>query len=125
MTRFDCAPPWLVRAAIVAAIAAVALWVHLYEFGDAAQYDAGLFLAIGKLLQRGLLLYRDLWDTKPPGIYLYQSAVFALLPLEVWSLRLTDYVLYVAAGVLFYGLCTRAARWPLALGATGLWLYLA
>src|SRR5215468_7824161 len=123
MTRFDCAPPWLVRAAIVAAIAAVALWVHLYEFGDAAQYDAGLFLAISKLLQRDLLLYRDLWDTKPPGIYLYQSAVFAFLPAEVWSLRLADYVLYVVAGLLFFRLCAIEARWELALSATAVWLY--
>src|SRR5215813_4368116 len=123
MTRFDCAPPWLVRAAIVAAIAAVALWVHLYEFGDAAQYDAGLFLAIGKLLQRDLLLYRDLWDTKPPGIYLYQSAVFTLLPTEVWSLRLADYLLYVAGGVLFYRLCALEAGRELGVVASAVWLY--
>ena len=125
MTGIDTqsARPWLARTAIVAAIAAVALWVHLYEFGDAAQYDAGLFLAISKLLQRDLLLYRDLWDTKPPGIYLYQSAVFAFLPAEVWSLRLADYVLYVVAGLLFFRLCAIEARWELALAATAVWLY--
>lgn len=123
MTRIDTVRPWLARVAIVAAIAAVALWVHLYEFSGAAQYDAGLFLAIGKLLQRDLLLYRDLWDTKPPGIYLYQSVVFALLPTEVWSLRLADYALYVAGGVVFYQLCALAAGWELGLVASAIWLY--
>ena len=131
-TRVDTDPSrrsaslrWLRRAALLLAVAAMTLWVHLYEFNGINRWDSAAFLSIGKLMQRGLLLYRDLWDTKPPGIYLYQSAVFALLPVEVWSLRLTDYILYVAAGLLFYRLCTREARWPLALAGTGLWLYLA
>lgn len=110
--------------AIVAAIAGLTLWVHLFEFNGITRWDSAAFLSIGKLLQRGLLLYRDLWDTKPPGIYVYQSAVFAVLPVAVWSLRLTDYVLYVGAGILFYRLCAVEARWPLALAATALWLFL-
>lgn len=126
-TAFDRFPPlrWLGHIAVVAAIAAITLWVHLFEFNGVNTWDSAAFLAIGKLLQRGLLLYRDLWDTKPPGIYLYESAVFAVLPVEVWSLRLTDYALYVAAGVFFYRLCALEARWPLALAATGVWLYFA
>lgn len=100
------------------------LWVHLFEFNGVPQWDSAAFLAIGKMLQHGLLLYRDLWDAKPPGIYLYQSAVFTVLPVEVWSLRLTDYVLYVGAGLLFYRLCAVEAHWPLALAATAVWLFL-
>jgi hypothetical protein len=114
---------WLTGSTTVAAIAAVALWVQLSELNGGAMYDAALFLTIGKLMQRGLLLYRDLWDTKPPGIYLYQSAVFAVLPVAVWSLRLTDFLLYVGAGVLFYRLCAIEARSPLAFFATAVWLY--
>jgi hypothetical protein len=114
----------LASVAIVAAIAGVTLWVHLFELNGITRWDSAAFLAIGKLLQHGLLLYRDLWDTKPPGIYLYQSAVFAVLPVEVWSLRLTDYVLYVGAGIVFYRLCAVEARWPLALAATAVWLFL-
>jgi hypothetical protein len=116
---------WLGRVSLVAAIAAIVFWVHLFEFKGENRWDSAAFLAIGKLLQRGLLLYRDLWDTKPPGIYIYQSAVFAVLPIEVWSLRLTDYLLYVAAGAVFYRLCTVAARWPLALAGTAVWLTVA
>jgi hypothetical protein len=116
---------WIRRLALFAAIAAVTLWVHLYEFNGMTQWDSAAFLAIGKLLQRGLMLYRDLWDTKPPGIYIYQTVVFSVLPVQVWSLRMTDYVLYVAAGVLYYRLCALEARWPLALAATAIWLYLA
>ena len=116
---------WLGRLAVVGVIAAVTLWVHLYEFNGVNTWDSALFLTMGKLLRRGLLLYRDLWDTKPPGIFLYQSAVFTVLPMEVWSLRLTDYVLYVTAGLLFFRLCAVEARAPLALAATAVWLYFA
>jgi hypothetical protein len=116
---------WLPRLGLFGAIAAVTLWVHLYEFNGMTQWDSAAFLAIGKLLQRGLMLYRDLWDTKPPGIYIYQTVVFSILPVQVWSLRLTDYILYVAAGMLFYRLCALEARWLLALAATAIWLYLA
>jgi hypothetical protein len=117
-------PHRLAGVAIVAAIAGVTLWVHLFELNGITRWDSAAFLAIGKLLQHGLLLYRDLWDTKPPGIYLYQSAAFAVLPVEVWSLRLTDYILYVGAGILFYRLCAVEAHWPLALAATAVWLFL-
>lgn len=111
-------------AAALAVIAGVALWVHLYLFGAAPLWDSAAFLTIGKLQQQGLLLYRDLWDTKPPGIYAYQRLVFSVLPAAVWSLRLTDCALYVAGGLLFYGLCRRAAGWPLAVAATAAWLFL-
>ena len=114
---------WLARLLLVAAIAAVTLWVHLFEFNGTNTWDSALFLSMGKLLGRGLLLYRDLWDTKPPGIFLYQRAVFSMLPVEVWSLRLTDYLLYVGAGVLFYRLCAVEAHWPLAFAATAIWLF--
>ena len=118
--------PRLGSVAIAAAIAVVTLWVQLYEFNGVNTEDSAAFLAIGKLLQRpGLMLYRDLWDTKPSGIYMYQTAVFSLLPVQVWSLRLMDCLLYLGAGLLFYQLCTVPARWPLALAATAVWLFLA
>jgi hypothetical protein len=108
---------------VFAVIAAVTFWVHLYEFNGYTQYDSTLFLAIGKFMHQGLRLYRDLWDTKPPGIFFYQGIVFGVLPVAVWSLRLTDFALYVGAGVLFYWLCRREAGWPLALAGTAVWLY--
>ncbi|MGD9762665.1 MAG: hypothetical protein AB7V27_03005 [Candidatus Binatia bacterium] len=111
--------------AVVAAIAIVAGWVHLLEFYGTPGWDSALFLTIGKLMRHGLMLYRDLWDTKPPGIYVYQQLVYAVLPVAVWSLRFTDYLLYVATGVVFFRLCAIEARWPVALAATAGWLFMA
>jgi hypothetical protein len=111
--------------ATIVGVAAVALWVHLYEFNEPNTWDAAQLLTQSKLLQRGLLLYRDVWEMKPPGVFLYQRAVFGLLGTAPWSLRLSDYVLYVAAGVVFFRLCAREARWPLAFAGTAIWLFFA
>ncbi|MBI4492746.1 MAG: glycosyltransferase family 39 protein [Chloroflexi bacterium] len=46
--------------------------------------DQGIFNYAGELLLRGGLLYRDLWETKPPAEYLFHAAVLALLP-EPWE----------------------------------------
>ena len=43
----------------------------------------------------------------------------------MWSLRFTDYALYVAAGCTLYALCRRVARLAAGAGRDGGWLYLA
>jgi hypothetical protein len=117
---------WLARAggalSIALAVAALAFWVHLFELPAENTWDAALFLSTAKLMRHGLLLYRDLWDPKPPGVFWYMRGVFAVLPVAVWSVRLTDYILYVLAGLAFFRLCRLEARVPLALLGTGLWL---
>jgi len=40
--------------------------------------DEGIFATAGWGLTRGLMLYRDVWDQKPPGIHLTYAAGFAL-----------------------------------------------
>jgi hypothetical protein len=119
------ATTWLVRLLVAAAVLATLLWVHLAEFNGATLWDSAVFLAGGRLLQRGLVLYRDVWDNKPPGIYFYQRAVYALLPTTVWSLRVADVVLYLLGAAALYALCRRVAHRPLALAATLGWLFIA
>lgn len=43
--------------------------------------DEGIYLAIGQALQRGAILYRDIWDNKPPLLYL----IYALNPTLLWA----------------------------------------
>ncbi len=119
------AATWLIRGAIAAAVVGVALWVHLAEFNGATMWDSAVFLAVSRLLQRGLVLYRDVWDNKPPGIYAYQTAVFALLPTAVSSLLFTDFALYFLGDAALDGLCRRFAHRPLALSATLCWVFIA
>ncbi len=77
--------PWLrMRSSFVFGLAVTAiplvllapnlLWPH----GDAA-----IFAVVGEGLSRGELPYLDLWDHKPPGIYIV-TALATLLPGAVW-----------------------------------------
>lgn len=43
--------------------------------------DEGIYLAVGQGIRRGALLYRDVWDNKPPLLYL----LYALMPSLFWA----------------------------------------
>lgn len=52
--------------------------------------DEGIYLTIGQALRRGLVLYRDIHDNKPPALYLLaaltESFSYFRLLLLIWSL---------------------------------------
>lgn len=57
-------------------IAAVFL-LRLPSFWEPYWYgDEGIYLALGQAMQKGFVLYRDIWDNKPPLLYL----LYALHP---------------------------------------------
>ncbi len=43
--------------------------------------DEGIYLAIGQIMRRGAVLYRDIWDNKTPLLY----AIYALNPTLLWA----------------------------------------
>jgi hypothetical protein len=53
--------------------------------------DSGLFAYAGELISEGALLYQDIWDTKPPGIF-YLNALAVILggdtPWAIWWFEL-------------------------------------
>jgi hypothetical protein len=53
--------------------------------------DSGLFAYAGELITEGKLLYQDIWDTKPPGIF-YLNALAVILggdtPWAIWWFEL-------------------------------------
>jgi hypothetical protein len=54
--------------------------------------DQGVYATIGWGMQRGLALYRDLWEQKPPGIYLMYQLAFALFGTGVNAIFWIDYL---------------------------------
>ena len=42
--------------------------------------DSAAYMAIGDILNRGGRLYADVWDQKPPGLYLFYQLVMAFFP---------------------------------------------
>jgi hypothetical protein len=79
--------------------------------------DQSLFGFYGSWLGRGLRLYADLWDSKPPGIFLAYAAAARGFGVEhaAWSL---DAAAAAAAGVLAYRLA-RALALDAGQGARG------
>jgi hypothetical protein len=71
--------------------------------------DQGVYTTIAWGLQRGLTLYRDLWEQKPPGIYLTYLAGFVLVGGRESAAFWLDYVAAAAATLLLFDLCRRTA----------------
>lgn len=107
------------------ALAAITLWVHLYQFSAALNWDPYVWMIAGKYMARGAVLYRDFWEMKPPGVFWYLSAVFSVLPTAVWSVRIADFCVFLIGAAAFYRLCRVETGRILAVGGTGVWLFFA
>ncbi len=66
-------------AALCVMVGAVLLIEQLaFESFGLARYDARLYWTVGRGILRGLIPYRDLFETKPPGIFLISALSFWL-----------------------------------------------
>jgi 4-amino-4-deoxy-L-arabinose transferase-like glycosyltransferase len=60
----------------LAAVAGLALLVRVPSIAEPLGIDQGLFASAARGLARGQVLYRDVWDQRPPGIVLTYLAAF-------------------------------------------------
>lgn len=78
--------------------------------------DSGLFAYYGQQLLQGRVLYRDLWDEKPPGVYYINAAAIALFGSNLWAIWWLNVIsIAAAAGLLFLTLSRLAGQTPAAL----------
>jgi len=64
------------------AVAAIFLWPGLVGPG----YDAAIFTTIAFRIRAGDMPYRDVWEHKPPGIFLADASIQSLFPwLDPWT----------------------------------------
>ncbi len=101
----------LLLGAALAAVLLLALPILTYPLGR----DQGEFATIARGLLDGRVPYRDLWNPKPPAVFLVYAA--ALLPDRAGGpLRALDLLLYAAVGSALYAVGRRLAS-----PAAGLW----
>jgi hypothetical protein len=95
------------RVPIVIAAAVFALLLVL-RFPEPLGLDQSLFAFYGTWIGRGLTLYRDLWDSKPPGIFVLYALAGRLAGVahSAWCL---DAVATIAAALLAARLVTAVA----------------
>lgn len=60
--------------------------------------DEGIYQVIGRALNSGRLLYRDIWDNKPPVLYIY----YAFVNGDLFLIRLLSLIFGAAAIVVFF-----------------------
>ncbi len=74
----------LMAVALVLAIFLVKIQVSPWYVGMGD--DSGLFAYAGKLISEGGLLYQDIWDTKPPGVFYLNALAISLGGSTPWSI---------------------------------------
>lgn len=74
--------------------------------------DEGTYLAVAQAMAHGYRLYTDVWENKPPGLYLLYSAVYHSFGASLFALRAIAASITALLIVLTYRLALRpAGRW--------------
>src|ERR1041384_6374475 len=81
------ADAWLGRIAW-AVIALSLVQIALFGFGR----DQGIYAVVGDAVLDGKMPYRDVWDFKPPGIFLVFALAEALFGKAMASIRLIEVI---------------------------------
>jgi len=64
--------------------------------------DQATYLVVGKGLLEGKQLYRDLWDIKPPGIFIVYAGIAKLFGRAMWSVAMVDILLLLLISYLLF-----------------------
>ncbi len=84
--------------------------------------DGGVFLYVAQRLREGAVLYRDVWDHKPPLIYYLNELGLALTNGSRWGVWALELVAVGTAALTGYLVLRRAAGQLVALLVTAVWL---
>src|SRR3990167_3767910 len=88
---------WLIVVLVVVVILRIPTLFEPYWYGD-----EGIYLTLGQAVRQGLVLYRDIFDHKPPLLYW-----FAALAGNVFWFRFILLVWHGATVVLFWKLAKK------------------
>jgi hypothetical protein len=114
---------WSWRAAVLAAVpaAVIATIFLLRGLVNGPTLDGAVFALIGDVVAHGGMPYRDVWDHKPPGVYLANGLMGVILPdIGAWPRAwLLSWLSTVGAILGLSVLLTRSGqRWPGIVAAT-------
>src|SRR5688572_14044798 len=83
-------------------LAAVAFALRAFAAVEPLGIDQGLWASAVRGMSRGQLLYRDVWEQRPPGIYFIYLAAFEVLGWNASTIAWLDLIASMAtAGVLY------------------------
>ena len=82
----------------------VFLITKLPNFFSFVNRDAGSFAYIGEQILEGKILYKDIWSSKPPGVYYLNAFIFCFLPKTFLSLRIFELIYCLITSFVVYKL---------------------
>lgn len=69
--------------------------------------DQGIFSTAAHGILSGQMIYKDIWDFKPPIIHYMYSAAFFVFGESVFTVRVIDFISYVASIILLWTIAVR------------------
>jgi hypothetical protein len=99
----------MARRALVAAGLLLFIAARLTALPEPLGIDEGIFATAGWGLTRGLMLYRDVWDQKPPGIHLLYAGAIAILGTHAWIAVVLDAAAWTAVVISVAAIAARLA----------------
>lgn len=94
--------PSLLTVALLAAAAGAALLVRGVSSAEPLGIDQSLWASAVRGMARGQLLYQDVWEQRPPGIYFVYLAGFQLLGWAASTIAWLDVLAATAITILLY-----------------------
>lgn len=98
---------WRILGWIAIAAAFVALRIPFVS--TPLERDEGVYAYMAQRVLEGGVPYRDVFDHKPPGVFLVYSAAFLIAGQSVESIHVAGYLFTLAAMILLYRLVARIA----------------
>ena len=100
---------WLQNAwpPLLILIAVAAILLRIPSVAEPLGIDQSLWASAVRGMARGQLLYRDVWEQRPPGIYLVYLAGFRLLGWHTATVAWLDILASAATAVLLYAIARR------------------
>jgi 4-amino-4-deoxy-L-arabinose transferase-like glycosyltransferase len=96
-----------ILGAALAVVTVAALVLRIPSIAEPLGIDQGLFASAARAMSRGLVLYRDVWDHKPPAIYLTYLAAFRLFGWSAASIGWIDVLAATATAALIFAVVRR------------------
>lgn len=96
--RLKSAAPWIVLVLAVVYVAVTLIPCITIPPGR----DQGTYLTVGNSILHGKVLYRDIWDNKPPAIFWFFAGVGAVFGRVFWLAGAMDILLTALTSILLY-----------------------
>src|SRR4029453_12051830 len=114
---------WLLPVALAVGTAGF-LVLRIVSTAEPLGIDQSLWASAARGMSRGQLLYRDVWEQRPPGIYLIYLLGFSVLGWSAATVAWLDILASAATTWLLYAIVRRLASSQMGLVAAALYAVL-